>query len=167
MAKRMIANMYKDVGVRESPESYVDDLWAGILREYFPNDYFQVVIQTPPRSSSHLRADLAVWHEHSSNKIILFESKRRDFESQSSVWREAVEQLEEYFVEMRKTRANKTKTYYAGVAIGRYVRFYILHQGWTELQDYEDPNATVQAYEVSKNEKDIHRVLSEWAGKFV
>lgn len=167
MAKKTIESMYSDVGVQDSPECYVDDLWAGILREYFPGDYFQVIVQPPPTGGSTLRVDVAFWHERPNNKIIVFKNQKGGLESDSSAWKRAVEQLTAYLLEIRELMADTRKTYYAGVAIGRYVRFYVLYQDSNGLQDYEGADAALQPFEASKNEKDIHRVLTEWVGKFV
>ncbi len=61
-------------------------------------------------------------------KVALFEDKRRGYETQKTVWVDALEQLTNY-LKLVRTEQGGEDILYSNVTIGTYTRFYMLKPG--------------------------------------
>lgn len=141
-----------------------------ILRRYFPNDdrsgeEWSIVQQQRPKPRTLRKADILIRivAKNRMVNICFLEDKRYFYERRSSSWAEAVVQLQNYMLESRSSHSLYfTPTHLFGaVNIGRHVRFYVLPNGQTQLQDFMAASDG-QPYEVLRNEREIDQVLMHW-----
>lgn len=108
--------------------------------------------------------------------VMIIDSKRRDCEGMSSIWKGALEKLTEYLKTTWEKEDDNKGPLYGAVAIGRYIRFYVLrNQNDPEIQDYNgDPDvrgngiaATQEgkAWEAMKNVQETHEILQDILAK--
>lgn len=89
--------------------------------------------------------------------VILCENKRSEFEGQSAVWAEALDQVVDYAVLVRRgSRKSAKRPMYLTVNVGTYTRFYVLPVGATEAQDWAP--ARGRAYELADDEAEVWRL---------
>ncbi|KIJ26658.1 hypothetical protein M422DRAFT_272230 [Sphaerobolus stellatus SS14] len=142
-----------------SIEADVDSLWINILGLYFtvPKNY-GLEQETRPLSSIKRHADISIRcvKNGKRKKVILIEDKRVEYESQSSKWAEAVEQLTEYLGLVRKEQTND-RTLYAIATVGHYSRFYQMTTTSNTLEDF--PGTDGAYFEFKKDEAQIEYYL--------
>ncbi|KAJ5703945.1 hypothetical protein N7493_011083 [Penicillium malachiteum] len=158
---------YDLIAARDSLEEEVDSFWMTVLHEYFNVSLgFKITPQKRPDPKSGKRTDLLVqsWRIETSKfqTVMIHESKKREYETQSHQWRDAANQLLGYLttIHATDTPANRAPpVLYGAVAIGRYVRFYSFTKGAPNLQDFNG-KPDRQPWEILKDEKNIHEILT-------
>ena len=160
-----VIKSYYDKLKKGSIEADIDSLWINILGLYFtvPKNY-GLEQETRPLTGIKKRADISIRYikNGTPKKVILIEDKRVDFESQSSTWKEAVDQVKGY-LDLVRTEQNNDKTLYAIATVGHYSRFYYLEPDQNDLLDY--PGTNGKAFEFKKDEGDIEALLNDLVKK--
>ncbi|KAJ5553652.1 hypothetical protein N7494_003030 [Penicillium frequentans] len=129
---------------RAGHESIVYGVWNAILSSIFtPQDGYIVRPQDEHTSQSGARgySDLHVFHylpgARRATKFLIVQCKRAGGETQSSVWREGVNQLHRYTVATQGTRAVRDRRpVYGIVAIGNSLRFYYYHEASQSIRNF-------------------------------
>ncbi|KAI9862663.1 MAG: hypothetical protein M1830_006171 [Pleopsidium flavum] len=161
-----VIKSYYDKLKKGSPEADVDSLWINILGLYFtvPKDY-GLEQETRPLTDIKKRADIRIRYVRNGipkKVVILVEDKRVEFESQTSVWKEAGDQVKDY-LKLVRTEQENDSTLYAIATVGRYSRFYCLDPDENELTDY--PGTSGKPFEFNKDEADIEALLNSLVTK--
>ena len=90
--------------------------------------------------------------------VVIMENKRASLVGQTSVWRQAVDELAEYLdIEFNNAKP-KPKFQVGLVAIGRYVRFYRREPN-VDLQDY--PGTNGKAFEINNDKEEVQDTLAK------
>ncbi|KAJ5930325.1 hypothetical protein N7466_005818 [Penicillium verhagenii] len=133
-------------------ETAVDRFWVNVLNKYFTRNYnFDVITQTRPDSTRELHTEITV------QRFLVYESKCA-YEGRTARWKEALDQLEGY---LQATFINEPGTLgplYGAVAIGRFVRFYVIEHKNDRMHDF-NAKPGGEAYHVEGDEEDIHGIL--------
>lgn len=146
---------YNKIKDKNSLENNVDNFWLNLLPDYFQKKLKYGIEQESrllPEVSKQ-RADWTIRYikNGGQTKVILMEDKRKSFESQSSVWASAFDQLTRYMTLVcAEQYPDNEQTLYGAINIGTYTRFYQLNPYKKECIDY--PGTNGKCYELAENE---------------
>ena len=162
-----VIKTYYDRLKKDSLAADVDAMWNNILHLYFTiQKNYGVEQESRPLKAVSKRTDFTVRYIKNGvpKKIIIIEDKRVAFETQSSAWAEAVEQLTDYLKLLRtEQKDDNDKPLYAIVTVGHYSRFYIFAPGENHVTDY--PGTNGKLLEFKKDEAQIESLLNELVTK--
>ncbi|KAI2629535.1 hypothetical protein GGR54DRAFT_267081 [Hypoxylon sp. NC1633] len=149
---------YKEINKAGSLESDVDAFYNNFLKEVFPlRDNFGVEQESRPLKALGLKkTDFRIRYIKNGDlkKVILCENKKRDGESQDSVWKGALNQVVEYANIIRSEKGQESsQPLYLTVNIGTYLRFYELPGNATEPIDWAP--AMGRYYELANDEEEV------------
>ena len=157
--------MYIDIKGTGSLEQEVAAFWTHLLYLYFPTDRCAIRSESKPGRGGTGRTDLLVSYFYTVGRtiVLVVENKRRELEGQSAAWRNAVDQVTGYLLQIQEQQAkiHPSRKLHAAVAVGRYVRFYHLLPGESTLKDLPGTNQIESPYEVKDNEREVHEILCE------
>ena len=159
---------YDQIKAKDSIENAVDNFWNNLLPLYFKQTLnFGIEQESRPLPKIvKRRADWTIRYVKNGDpkKVVLMEDKRKGKETQSAEWAHALEQLTTYLKLVRTEKGqNSDQTLYGAVNIGTYTRFYQLEPYEQECEDY--PGTNGKAFELQKDEEDIHNCLNELVSK--
>ena len=144
----------------DSLEDSVDNFWNNCLPKYFtPEKKYGIEQQSRALKELKKRPDFTVRCVRNGvpKKVVMFEDKRKKFESQSAVWAAAVRQLTEYLTLIRSEQ--DIGNLYGSITIGTYARFYYLGPLDDEMKDFVEQD---QPLELKDDEERIHQILTQW-----
>lgn len=123
-------------------EADVDHLWTNLLAYYFPvPEKYGVEREAYIRSRSMTKANVSVSTitNGSMYKVIMVENKRastsRAGTPPPSSWAHAENQLLGYMLSRRQNQMTPLASLFGIVGIGRFVKFFKLRRGKTQLED--------------------------------
>ncbi len=100
-------------------------------------------------------------HTAGGHHVLKKRSESSGYETQKTVWVDALEQLTNY-LKLVRTEQGGEDILYGNVTIGTYTRFYMLKPGEEIMHDYvEQPDPL----ELKQDEEIVHRILTEWVDK--
>ncbi|KAJ3497626.1 hypothetical protein NLG97_g1751 [Lecanicillium saksenae] len=161
LADEVQLELYKKINVSGSLEDQVDAFYIALFPDIFKKKQgFSITAQLRVTSSGQ-RTDLSVrvLNNHDFKRVIICESKRREFESHSSVWADALQQAVDYAVSNREEAGRLRKSMYLTVNIGTYIRFYELRHNAYQAIDWAP--AGTECYELADDEADVWRLFHE------
>ena len=151
-----LKNESKEVSLEDS----VDNFWNNCLPKYFtPEKLYGIEQQSRAIQGEKKRPDFTVRCVRNGvpKKVVMFEDKRKEFESQSAKWRAAVRQLRDYLILIRSEQS--IGNIYGSVTIGTYARFYYLGPQGNEMKDFVKQD---EPLELKDDEEKIHEILTQW-----
>lgn len=156
---------YKEINKAGSLESDVDAFYLNFLKEVFTlKDNFGV--EQESRAAKDLgisqKPDFTIRciRNGARKKVILCENKRRDGESQTAVWTDALDQVVRYATLVRtELGQNPEETLYLTVNVGTNLRFYELPGRSTKAKDWTPAGG--HEYELANDEEEVWRLWHE------
>lgn len=157
---------YKQINKAGSLESDVYQFYNRFLREIFTTrDNFVVGQESRVMNNENNRQkfDFTIIRYITNGepkKVILCENKRRDGESQTSVWTNALAQVVEYANSVRQEQIQyANESLYLTVNVGTYLRFYELPKGLDKAIDWAPAGG--HCYELANDEEEVWRLWNQ------
>ncbi|EGX92374.1 hypothetical protein CCM_03747 [Cordyceps militaris CM01] len=152
---------YKAINRAGSTEDEVDAFYTGFLADVFLKKNGWVIHAQTRAGRTLVKIDVRVrWVrlQGAQTAVILWENKRRELESDSSVWAEALEQVVEYAdaVRCNGPEQDASKPLYLTVNVGTYLRFYELPGLSNVAKDWAP--AKGKLYELADDEEAVWKL---------